>query len=143
MAFTRHGHHIIGSIKSGERPKVVKRCGGPRMCDLCREDKNKFWEKYNEPLSRESKLEFEIQGRKKAKGIVESFISDGLTSDSKSVDVEAEVLKFLRVGDNWKAILMANNDDSILYDVIYLNEMKVAEVRIFTPTDRIVVRDGG
>ena len=32
MAWTRHGHHIPGTVKDDDRPEKVARCGGPRMC---------------------------------------------------------------------------------------------------------------
>lgn len=39
MTQTRHGHHIEGTSTLGESPHMSKaRCGGPRFCDICRDD---------------------------------------------------------------------------------------------------------
>jgi hypothetical protein len=38
MAWTRHGHHIPGTILGTDRPSSVARCGGPGLCDLCSRD---------------------------------------------------------------------------------------------------------
>ena len=37
MAYTRHGFHVEGTPLEGDRPPV-HRCGGPRMCKICKED---------------------------------------------------------------------------------------------------------
>lgn len=41
MAFTRHGHHIPGTVLD-ERPTRVARCGGVLLCTLCRTDVGVF-----------------------------------------------------------------------------------------------------
>jgi hypothetical protein len=36
MTYTSHGHHIQGTVKDENlRPKMVARCGGPGLCDIC------------------------------------------------------------------------------------------------------------
>lgn len=34
--YTSHGHQIPGTPVEGERPKLVARCGGPRLCRQCK-----------------------------------------------------------------------------------------------------------
>ena len=41
MAFTRHGHHIPGTVLD-EKPTRVARCGGVLLCTLCRTDAGVF-----------------------------------------------------------------------------------------------------
>ncbi len=38
MAYTRHGHHIYGSVLEKEKPLSVARCGGPGLCLVCSKD---------------------------------------------------------------------------------------------------------
>lgn len=38
MAYTRHGHHVIGTIKDMPQPHTRARCGGPRLCPDCSQD---------------------------------------------------------------------------------------------------------
>lgn len=35
MAYTRHGHQIIGTTVLFSRPAQVMRCGGPKLCKEC------------------------------------------------------------------------------------------------------------
>lgn len=37
MAYTRHGHHIPGSVDDGVA-RMKARCGGVRLCSLCKQD---------------------------------------------------------------------------------------------------------
>ena len=36
--YTSHGHQIPGTPVEGERPKLVARCGGPRLCRQCKSE---------------------------------------------------------------------------------------------------------
>lgn len=36
--FTKHGHHIPGTVLGEERPEKVIRCGGPGLCKECSEE---------------------------------------------------------------------------------------------------------
>lgn len=47
--FTRHGHHIPGTIKDQTRPKFTKRCGGVNHCQQCTGE----WEKWYTMKSQE------------------------------------------------------------------------------------------
>ncbi|QEQ94385.1 hypothetical protein HWC66_gp82 [Gordonia phage Chikenjars] len=44
MAYTKHGHHIPGSISLGaeDRPSQVARCGGVRLCKSCQSDTTEY-----------------------------------------------------------------------------------------------------
>ena len=41
MAYTRHGHHIPGTVLEEPRPPVA-RCGGPKICNLCAFEVGKY-----------------------------------------------------------------------------------------------------
>lgn len=41
MAYTRHGHHINGTVKTYPEPQNKARCGGPGICGDCNADQVK------------------------------------------------------------------------------------------------------
>lgn len=43
MAFTKHGHHIPGTIRDEYNPNSVARCGGTYMCNQCQKDAAAFF----------------------------------------------------------------------------------------------------
>ena len=47
--YTRHGHHIPGSIADDDQPGVVARCGGVYLCEECREEVSLFHTIYRTP----------------------------------------------------------------------------------------------
>jgi hypothetical protein len=40
--YTKHGHHIPGTIPDGNPPALKARCGGTRMCRICQDEAAKF-----------------------------------------------------------------------------------------------------
>lgn len=38
MTFTKHGHHIPGTIRDKYNPDSVARCGGTHVCSQCQQD---------------------------------------------------------------------------------------------------------
>lgn len=40
--YTRHGHHIPGTVLTDKRPVQVARCGGPKICTDCSIDAAKI-----------------------------------------------------------------------------------------------------
>lgn len=45
MAFTQHGHHIPGSLDTGEIPLRVARCGGTSLCVPCMREATEWYHK--------------------------------------------------------------------------------------------------
>lgn len=53
MAYTRHGHHIAGTILEENKPPVA-RCGGPSICSVCALDASPY--KNNPSYPKESRI---------------------------------------------------------------------------------------
>lgn len=51
MAYTRHGHHIRGSINDEPPPLKRHRCGGPGLCVDCAQDEARFFGELDEDVS--------------------------------------------------------------------------------------------
>lgn len=145
MAYTGHGHYIIGSKKVGKPPSRTSRCGGPRMCNACKDDSKLYWDKFEViEKPKENSMEVVVLGdairQKKARTIVENYIVDGLPDDKKSIKIEAYVLRLTRVGDDWKSILTCNVDE-LLYEVVYLSKVKAARITVYSPVDAVTIQD--
>jgi hypothetical protein len=63
--FTRHGHHIPGTVKDLTRPEFTKRCGGVNHCKQCTGE----WEKWFE-MNREENFVTEVPLKDKPGGKV-------------------------------------------------------------------------
>lgn len=144
MAFTSHGHYIMGSRKSGNPPKFKKRCYGDHRCETCGKDIGAYWDKHGADPVKEKGVEVVAMGdltrERKARTLVENYIVDGLDNDKKGIKVEAYLLKLTRVGDAWKAIL-TSNIDNLIYEVVYLAKLKASRVTIFSPVDSVTIQD--
>lgn len=46
MGWTSHGHLIPGTPTTGTPPRMVSRCGGPRLCKVCKEESAKYVGEY-------------------------------------------------------------------------------------------------
>lgn len=142
MAYTSHGHYILGSKKTGVPPKHKTRCYGDHRCVTCKNDISAYWKKHGvKPEKEEGADTVDIIRQRKAQTLVENYIVDGLPSDQKSVKVQAFVLKLTRIGDDWKS-LVTSNVDEMIYEVVYLAKYKAYQIKVFSPIDLVTIRDG-
>lgn len=77
---------------------------------------------------------------KTARTIVENYIVQRMGDDLPSVKIESYVMKFTALVDSWKALLTSNVDDYI-YEVVYLANLKVAQIAVFSKIDSDTIQD--
>lgn len=76
--FTRHGHHIPGTVKDQSRPKFVKRCGGVNHCKQCTAEWEKVYEMRKQPvIVGEVPVTIEVDGKKTTVGTAKMEKTDG------------------------------------------------------------------
>lgn len=51
MAYTGHGHQIMGSPQTGTPPKQKSRCGGEYLCTACLADGQRWRKKHTKKES--------------------------------------------------------------------------------------------
>ena len=145
MAYTGHGHYIMGSRKTGIQPKFKSRCYGDYRCTACKTDIDNYWKKHGADPEKEEGVEVVMLGdtirQKKAMTIVENYVIGNLSEEEKGTKVEAYVLKLTRIRDNWKALLTCNTNPDLLYEIVYLANLKVSKIRVFAPTAEATVQD--
>lgn len=155
MAYTRHGHHIPGTKKQFEGPSSVARCGGPRLCPVCKKDVDKYLEDFMEsPEMTVNPFESQIINEPTdypymAKMVVAQYVAEQIRSGRHSIKLaggdlpgyEIYVVWFCKVLGNWKALLSTTLPDGMYYEVTYNGNEREAYVDAYSKTDNIVIKD--
>lgn len=129
MAYTKHGHHIPETLKGegvvGANIFVAK-CGGPKLCDVCKLDVEDYWASY---------MGHNTDFEKRAKMLVVQYV-DGLylgkaesSNDLPSYDVVME--RFQRGKGFWTATLTTTLGDGQRYEVSYNADRRVMTLDVY------------
>lgn len=148
MAFTGHGHQIIGSLATGIPPKQRARCGGPMVCNDCFIDVQRYHKR------KENQMADNIAGipfNSKAEGIdfprmaKEIVLEHGvrplyprLEADQITIDMLYVVWFAFTLG-NWKALISTSLTDGRYYEVTYSSMKSEAYVDTYVKTHNHLV----
>jgi hypothetical protein len=149
MAFTGHGHYIVGSKKTGNPPKHKTRCYADRRCPHCASDIKKYWEKNGADPVEEKKMDVihlpeydDGAFLAKAKELVWGYIIDGLDENSITPEFKIFTVWFSKTLQNWKAILGTTLPDNLLYEVTYNGDKMETYIDVYDKIDNVCIRDG-
>lgn len=117
--YTRHGHHIPGTVKDYPLPEQVARCGGPKMCSVCAVEVSSHIEVDALGDNRVYSPSEEGEYMKKAKKIVQSYILSHLEATDTMPVFNVYVVWFAKVLQNWKALVSTTLPDGMYYEVTY------------------------
>jgi hypothetical protein len=149
VAFTTHGHQIIGSPAEAERPKKVARCGGPGLCDQCSRD-TVAWLHINKPKElvevadenvktpppfRDYALEAQCH-------VVEYFNERVEKTDGIRLSVDdTYVVWFSKTLQNWKALVSTTVPDGMYYELTHDGDKKVTYLDAYKKFDNVAISD--
>lgn len=150
MAYTSHGHHIVGTmaVSVNDKPKNVARCGGPGLCRQCNAEAIRGRIIENEtPVIPESewKLGSPEDFQHKAKRLTMDYIDGKLRKGPNYYDslpvYEVYVVWFAKTLQNWKALLSTTMQDSMYYEITYNGEKHETYIDAYRKVENIVVKD--
>lgn len=126
MAYTTHGHHIMGTTKNGH-PDRVARCGGPGLCPSCS----------SEALVVSSNDDFALQ--RKAQKIVNDYVKSWRMGEPGEFGVY--VVWFSKTLQHWKAMLSTTLPDGMYYEVTYNGDKREAYLDSYSKSENTVIKD--
>ena len=142
MAFTTHGHQIIGTTVLPHSPTMsVYRCGGPGICSSCSQEAMIVLNQIEKNPKPETRPEMLSEGGmiKRAKELVYlEFYADRVAIDPNH---DIYVVWFSKTLQNWKALVSTNIQDDCYYEVTYNGDKNEAYVDAYRKISNIRVPD--
>jgi hypothetical protein len=132
MAYTKHGHHIPGTLK-GEgvtKAPAPKRCGGMTLCAECKQDAENYMT---------SIVGTGEDFQAKAKELVKQYIDARNLADGK--DYELYVPWFSKTLQNWKATVGTTLPDGFYFEVTYNGDKREAYLDFYVKRDNFRIPD--
>lgn len=150
--YTKHGHQIRGTPVEGEKPEKVARCGGPGLCAACSIEAIFHLSPTMDEIraeGREHKMEvFGADGANerqiKARMIVATYVNQRRekTDDIPFLHLdEIYVVWFVKVLQNWKALISTNVADGMYYELTYNGDTKETYLDAYKKFDNVSVPD--
>jgi hypothetical protein len=144
MAWTRHGYQIVGTVALDPRtrPDVV-RCGGPRMCQQCKDDVELLGGVMADKDIPPNPLDG-VTPLTKAKMLVYEYVKARLEKTDTHVtfsDDEVYVVWFSKTLQNWKALVSTMLPDGMYYEVTYNGDKRETYIDAYKKFDNVVVHD--
>lgn len=144
MAFTKHGHHIPGTVLGIDRPNAIARCGGPRICKKCREEAAAWFnDGHTVPLeiivppamfaSAAKSRDFVTQARYAVSAYYENKIGIEVPPEKVIVVIYTES------DDSWRALLKTAIPDGTYYEVAYQGDTKEVNVDVYKKHDHMIL----
>lgn len=133
MAYTKHGHHIPGTLK-GEGVTTApspKRCGGMTLCAECKTDAEDY-------LTSVTGTGENFQA--KAKELVKQYIDARNLADGRTY--ELYVPWFSKTLQNWKATVATDlPDDGLYFELTYNGDKRETYLDGYKKFDNLRISD--
>lgn len=150
--YTSHGHQIPGSpapAPGANRPSVA-RCGGPRVCGVCKTESND-WARTN--LGPDAHMiSIEADGTNSvypeiARDIAYHYIKDHLlekTDDNEHfVPANVFIVWFTKTLQHWKALVSTTLPDGRYYELTHNGDTGETYVDTYVKVHNVVIPPGG
>lgn len=146
MVYTTHGHHIPGTVKGGDHPYGVARCGGVGVCKVCTDETRMVvgTSGYSTRLDLDDTPAVPQNETTdypaRAKEIVRKYVTP--RQSSSTLAFEVYVIWFTKTLQNWKAVLGTTIPGDIqIYEVTYNGDKREAYLDVYEKTENIVIPD--
>lgn len=136
MAFTRHGHHIPGTVKEDERPSYVARCGGSGLCAQCTHDSETY-----QRVHIGTPTNYPALAMAAVKEVVDQRLRNAIHHDAELPAYEMYLVSFKFVLGNWKAFVGTTLDDKMYYEVTYSAEKRETYVSVHRTLETVAIPD--
>lgn len=148
MAWTRHGHHISGTVLDSddpERPRLM-RCGGPKICKVCEADMvavlgiqhNPGFQQEEIPVGESSPKADDPQRR--AKKILAAYLNRNTSwfeagkRHPFTVD-DITTMWWVQALHNWRAVLAVTHLFEMRYELTHNGATKVTQLEAYRLDD--------
>lgn len=133
MAYTRHGHHIPGTLK-GEgvttAPSSVARCGAFILCEKCKKDAEEY---------RKMKAETPEGHQQKARELVRRYID--ARNLANGIPYELFVPWFCKLLKGWKATVGTTLPDGYYFELTHNGEKNETYLDFYQKRDNLRIPD--
>lgn len=138
MPYTSHGHHISNTAND-DPPSAKAKCGGIKMCRICRKDVEKYnltLNLFGAPPFVAEKPPVDFQAR--AKKVLIDYI---YAECDKQPVIELYIKSFTKVLQNWTALMVTNLSDGKYYEVTHNGDKKVTYVDEYRKVKNTAIPD--
>jgi len=147
MAYTRHGHHIPGTVAlRDDRPVSIARCGGMAMCTICKTEATAYLASIVDTrTARREKMAngAPIEKRDfvaKAKETLMCYL-DEYENGAEETTYEIFVVWFTKTLQNWKVMMITTLREEMYYEVTHDGNKKITYVDIYQKVENAIVPD--
>lgn len=150
MAWTKHGHHIPGTVEADDRPALEAKCLGPKMCFICQADVLDYFETNVPFADGEFKDSFGMWDEREdlqflAKRSVVSYVNHQMANGNTVSKIpinerEVHVIWFAETLASWKAMITTDLSDGMYYEVTLSHEKKELYFDAYKKIDNVVMR---
>lgn len=138
MAWTSHGYQIPGTTFDKPEPTSRKRCGGPKLCTVCKIDVADLLLNLPSP---EIMVGEPVDYIAKAKKIVVEFVDDNFSPHIEKPAYEVYTVWFCKTLQNWKILLSTTIEDGMYYEVTYNGDKKYTYLDAYKKFKNIEIPD--
>lgn len=143
MTYTKHGHHIPGTVKNGSLgSQTVARCGGVRLCKECIDDAAHVYldeivkqETLLQEISPDQRKIDNVDPQIQARVLVEQYLN---TNEHYIDSDEIFVVWFCYTLGNWKCLLSTTKDDDQYYEVTFRAEKNEIYLDCYKKAENVV-----
>lgn len=144
MAFTTHGHQIMGTTAEKRPPgMMVARCGGPGICKACSREAGMA---QYETKPQEASMQMEDRPEMLSSGgqllRARELIWWAFYSDATKIHVGGVyVVWFSKTLQNWKALVSTDVKDDMYYEVTYNGDKGETYIDAYKKVKNLVIPD--